>query len=842
MSALSTITGARVVTALSPTQPVDAPGDAPDLAIRLAGDMMATLDADLRIERLARDAEHDELRQGAWHWQEKALAFGSFAASARKSLGWKLGAPMRALRRWLRPRGFDAAALLAWRFVEPIRRGPPNAWKATEPGGQFVVPCYLPSGWVRVRLRLRRLGATKPQPEQAEIVFHGGDWAGEPIWQEQFAWTESLSDQLYVDLPEPAFGVRVQPLRGEGSFAVETFFVEPLSPLAAFASAVASKLKLLSDYRCTWRSFGRAAMLLLRGRFSELRSKTFRGLADARQMKVEDDRAEEVNAAWRRRSLSDQDRQRFDAELRALATAPTLTLVLTVPGMPESTLRLAIESVKRQVYPHWQLIVATTEATLPGARRLLKHFAEDARITVLPPTTGEEGARAAACAAVRTEYAAVLPHGFELVEEALLRLAQRINAGPIPKLVVNSSTNSVGPKLSAKLCLARAADLKADSTDEAITEIDYLPGLLTRPAACLQTVRLVENDMESPAVVGPEWIVTGNLVGISGYDYVVFEIFRGLIGLNRNVHFNGGCSIRPELLLPAMAARVRPKQTTDRELIIAPPFAVPRYGPMKSSVVLSMWESDRLQPNWVNSLNRAGLVIVPSRWGAECFRASGVTTPIEVVPLGCDPLVFHPREEAPKICTFGTAAALVAGGVRKNTALLIDWFQRAFPDDDDVRLRVKVTPKCELPDSDDPRIEIERQFLPPPRLADWYRSLTAFVSISHAEGFGLHLLEAMACGRPVVSPQYSGVTEYFDASVGYPIDHTLVPAECGVYSGRWAEPSEKSTIETIREVYRNLDDANRRGDGAAARARRFTWKDTGRRLVQLLDQFAERDR
>ena len=185
--------------------------------------------------------------------------------------------------------------------------------------------------------------------------------------------------------------------------------------------------------------------------------------------------------------------------------------------------------------------------------------------------------------------------------------------------------------------------------------------------------------MESPTVIGPEWIVTGNLVGISGYDYVVFEIFRGLIGLNRNVHFNGGCSVRPELLLPTMAARVRPKRPTDRELIIAPPFAVPRYGPTKSSVVFSMWESDRLQPNWVNSLNRAGLVIVPSRWGAECFRASGVTTPIEVVPLGCDPLVFHPREDAPEICTFGTAAALVAGGVRKNTALLIDWFERAFP-------------------------------------------------------------------------------------------------------------------------------------------------------------------
>ena len=93
-----------------------------------------------------------------------------------------------------------------------------------------------------------------------------------------------------------------------------------------------------------------------------------------------------------------------------------------------------------------------------------------------------------------------------------------------------------------------------------------------------------------------------------------------------------------------------------------------------------------MQPNWVQAINRAGLVIVPSQWGAECFRSSGVTVPIEVVPLGCDPLVFHPRDEPPEVCTFGTAAALFAGGVRKNTNLLIDWFQRAFPDEDDVRL------------------------------------------------------------------------------------------------------------------------------------------------------------
>lgn len=806
----------------------------------LAGDLLATLDADLRIERLARDAEHAELRQSSWHWQEKALVFSSFSSAAQASAGWRLGKPLRTIRRWLRPRGFAREALLPWRHVEPIRREP-HSWRVNEPGGQFVVPIYLPAGWVRVQMRLRRLDGKPKQAEQAELVFHGSDWAAEPLWREQLTWSDSLGDVLHIDLPEPAFGVRFQPLLGEGKFAIETFSVEPLSPLTVAARAARCKLKLLRDYRCTGTVLTRGLKLLATGQWGQFRRKLFRSLSDVRQMRVEDERAEEVQAAWRRRSLTDQELQRLQSELDAMPAQPPISAVLTVHGTSEAALRLAVESVKRQVYPHWQLIVATTEATPPGARRVLKHFAEDARITVVTGHTGETTARAAALATVKTELVAVLPSGHELAEETFLRLVQQIAVESPSQLVVNAS-DSDGLTLTGRLSLAYTSDWQIDPTGKSLVQkssskTNFLPHPLSRPAACIEPVPLLGTD-DVPAVTppsGPPWVVTGNLVGISGYDYVVFEVVRGLMGLNRDVSLNGGCSIRTELLLPQMAARVRQRKATDRELIVAPPFAISKYSPTKSSVVLTMWESDRLQPNWVQAINRAGLVIVPSQWGAECFRNSGVTAPIEVVPLGCDPLVFHPREAPPEVCTFGTAAALFAGGVRKNTNLLINWFQRAFPDEDDVRLRIKVTPKCDLPESDDPRIEIVRQYLPPTRLADWYRSLTAFVSVSHAEGFGLHLLEAMACGRPVVSAKYSGLTEYFDESVGFPVDHRLVPAECGVYSGRWAEIDEESLIATMRQVYNDSTECARRGALAATRARRFTWKDTGRRLTEVLD-------
>src|SRR5262249_35589684 len=153
--------------------------------------------------------------------------------------------------------------------------------------------------------------------------------------------------------------------------------------------------------------------------------------------------------------------------------------------------------------------------------------------------------------------------------------------------------------------------------------------------------------------------------------------------------------------------------------------------------------------------------IVPSRWGADCFRANGVTVPIEVVPLGYDPEVFH--SSPPSLsgkgggglgslagCVFGTAGALDQGGLRKNVRRGSERFSGACPAAPDVRLRVKISPTAPPVEThDDPRIDVVNTSLPPAGLVEWYRSLTAYVNGSFGEGFGLHLLEAMACGRPL---------------------------------------------------------------------------------------------
>jgi len=103
-------------------------------------------------------------------------------------------------------------------------------------------------------------------------------------------------------------------------------------------------------------------------------------------------------------------------------------------------------------------------------------------------------------------------------------------------------------------------------------------------------------------------------------------------------------------------------------------------------------------------------------------------------------------------------------------------------------------------------------------MSQFYSCLDALVYPSGAEGFGMPVLEAMACGVPVVFSDYSGHADY---AVGLPVRVGFMP--------NFPDPSMLGLVDRgdlLRNVLSLVDDQAQRhdlGQKALRRARRMDW-------------------
>ena len=204
---------------------------------------------------------------------------------------------------------------------------------------------------------------------------------------------------------------------------------------------------------------------------------------------------------------------------------------------------------------------------------------------------------------------------------------------------------------------------------------------------------------------------------------------------------------------------------------------------------------------------RFDVVFAPSRLMCKFLNNMGVPHTV-YQPLGVDVEIFHPKRRSQelrkKLGLPANARLLVYAGRfagEKNLPVLLQAFARLGSPYHLLMIggarRVRPSPNVTM-------LPYRRDSL---ELAGWIASADALVHAGTKETFGLVLLEAMACGRPVVAARASAIPEFVDESVGM-----------------LAEPCNATSMaDAIAALYeRDLD-----AIGKTARERvlrRFTWQ------------------
>jgi glycosyltransferase involved in cell wall biosynthesis len=263
-----------------------------------------------------------------------------------------------------------------------------------------------------------------------------------------------------------------------------------------------------------------------------------------------------------------------------------------------------------------------------------------------------------------------------------------------------------------------------------------------------------------------------------------------------------------------------------------------------------MLEVTGLPREWVDGCNSMDEVWVPATFNVETFRASGVTVPIRVMPLGVDPGFLNPGITGFRPSDRFTFLSVFEWGERKAPEVLLRAFAQEFKESEDAMLLLAIYNR-------DPTIDVQREVarldLPPsapivlmvnPEFADYqmgslYRSADCFVLSTRGEGWGMPVLEAMACGLPAIATNWSGPADFLTPAVGYPLDvKAMVDAEarCPYYDGfQWAEPDAEHLRFLLREVFDHPDDARAKGLAAAADvAGNYTWQHVANRVTARL--------
>jgi glycosyltransferase involved in cell wall biosynthesis len=253
------------------------------------------------------------------------------------------------------------------------------------------------------------------------------------------------------------------------------------------------------------------------------------------------------------------------------------------------------------------------------------------------------------------------------------------------------------------------------------------------------------------------------------------------------------------------------------------------------------------------------MILAPSRHVLRPYLEAGLgNRQGAVVPHGIDPKEFSPAASPfpyPTEKRFKFLQTSFPWVYEKGFDLTLRAFGQAFSAADDVALILRVPRlrsgkerkaslgRLENLVSDErrnpraPEILLLEEDVLLDRRGGLYTGANCYVHPLRAEGFGMIILEAMACGLPVIATPWSGPSDFLSPSYAYALQHSSPTAEAakdGAIRRYHVEPDVDHLVHLMRYADEHQEGARAMGRRAGAVARRdWTWEHAARKLAGL---------
>jgi len=361
----------------------------------------------------------------------------------------------------------------------------------------------------------------------------------------------------------------------------------------------------------------------------------------------------------------------------------------------------------------------------------------------------------------------------------------------------------------------------------------------------------------------------GPVFGQSGYEVITRNILIALDKMGVQVALNDAYTWNLEKVSLPVDVDSRLKRMLNTKILAGTPAIMhqkeqqaflPGLVEGTKKYCYTLFETDKLPEPWKDGLLNMEKIFTFSNFNKEMWvKNSGIPEDkIVVLPYGVekDFTVEGPKAKIlnKKEFTFISNGDFTE---RKNFEALITAFVEEFKPNENVCLLLKAhfggftkDHKKRLLDSissfvtritsNPPRILFFGDKVTTKDLANLYRTSDCYVTTSRGEGLGLPVIEAMACGLPVIGTGWSSLADLNFEGITLPyeletIDSVEYIRKCPeALNHKWAEVNVDEVRKAMREVFLNKEAYKQKGLENAKKVQGKTWHDAAVNILKTV--------